>query len=299
MPAIFGNREPGGHPPAEEPYRSVQTELARRLNLVIPAQQRKSHDDLMRSPTEIATSSRHATAMIFCSRGLRCLCAALAVSVASARSLLSMRGGAVSLDSDDAKSLYALGCNVGRQVGDLDCFSPDEIDNILLGVKDTLTRKESQVELMEYLPKVAKLFKERQEAHHKHIEAAGKAALAAAAEEEGAVTTESGLVYKSLQEGEGESPSADSTVRVHYTGSLPDGTFADADAELTFDSSLKRGEPYDSWQAVTIAKMCGMRVGHCAPFKPQLYPGYAHRRSVGDTHAGDAETARATSGAFS
>lgn len=56
------------------------------------------------------------------------------------------------------------------------------------------------------------------------------------------------------------------------------------DAELHL--TLKRGEPYDSWNAVTIAKMCGLRVGHCNPFRPELYPGYAHRRSIGDTHAG-------------
>merc|ERR1711939_143532 len=53
----------------------------------------------------------------------------------------------------------------------------------------------------------------------------------------GAVTTASGLVIKTLTEGEGESPTADSTVRVHYEGTLPDGS--------TFDSSLKRGEPVE------------------------------------------------------
>lgn len=52
--------------------------------------------------------------------------------------------------------------------------------------------------------------------------------------------------------------------------------------------TLKRGEPYDSWQAVTIAKMVGFRVQHCTPFNPELYPGYAHRRSIGDEHAGNA-----------
>ena len=52
--------------------------------------------------------------------------------------------------------------------------------------------------------------------------------------------------------------------------------------------TLKRGEPYDSWSLVTIAKMCGLSVGHCAPFMPSKYPGYAHRRSIGDEHAGEA-----------
>ena len=52
--------------------------------------------------------------------------------------------------------------------------------------------------------------------------------------------------------------------------------------------TLKKGQPYDSWNIVTIAKMCGYRVLHCSPFHPSKFPGYAHRRSIGDAHAGDA-----------
>lgn len=49
------------------------------------------------------------------------------------------------------------------------------------------------------------------------------------------VTTSSGLIYRSLQEGAGPSPSASDTVKVHYRGTLADGR--------EFDSSYKRGEP--------------------------------------------------------
>lgn len=52
--------------------------------------------------------------------------------------------------------------------------------------------------------------------------------------------------------------------------------------------TMKRGEPYDSWQLVTLAKMCGFRVKHCTPFMQATFPGYAHRRTIGDLHAGDA-----------
>ena len=53
----------------------------------------------------------------------------------------------------------------------------------------------------------------------------------------GPVTTASGLVYQSLQEGSGASPAASDTVKVHYRGTLPDGR--------EFDSSYKRGEPIE------------------------------------------------------
>ena len=53
-----------------------------------------------------------------------------------------------------------------------------------------------------------------------------------AAKEKGAVKTPSGLVYKSIKDGSGKSPSAASTVEVNYRGTLPDGK--------EFDSSYKR-----------------------------------------------------------
>lgn len=52
---------------------------------------------------------------------------------------------------------------------------------------------------------------------------------------EGVQQSASGLQYQVLEEGEGESPSASDTVRVHYRGTLVDGT--------QFDSSYDRGEP--------------------------------------------------------
>ena len=59
--------------------------------------------------------------------------------------------------------------------------------------------------------------------------------LKAAATEPGAVVTPSGLVFRTLTEGKGPSPSAADTVKVHYRGTFPDGR--------EFDSSYKRGQP--------------------------------------------------------
>lgn len=65
--------------------------------------------------------------------------------------------------------------------------------------------------------------------------AAGQAYLEENKKREGVMVTESGIQYEVLTEGEGEKPSAEDTVKVHYHGTLIDGT--------VFDSSYDRGEP--------------------------------------------------------
>jgi FKBP-type peptidyl-prolyl cis-trans isomerase FklB len=64
---------------------------------------------------------------------------------------------------------------------------------------------------------------------------AGEAFLAENAKKEGVKTTASGLQYKVIKSGTGESPKPTDTVKVHYHGTLIDGT--------VFDSSVQRGEP--------------------------------------------------------
>jgi len=64
---------------------------------------------------------------------------------------------------------------------------------------------------------------------------AGETFLAANAEKEGVKTTASGLQYTVLKTGAGKTPGPKDTVKVHYQGTLPDGS--------VFDSSIARGEP--------------------------------------------------------
>ena len=67
-----------------------------------------------------------------------------------------------------------------------------------------------------------------------HAADAADATLQASAKEAGAVVTASGLVYKSLKDGAGDSPKASDTVKVNYRGTFPDGK--------EFDSSYKRNK---------------------------------------------------------
>ena len=66
---------------------------------------------------------------------------------------------------------------------------------------------------------------------------AQNAVTEAAAKEAGAVVTKTGLVYRSLKDGNGASPTAADTVKVHYKGTFPDGK--------EFDSSYSRGTPIE------------------------------------------------------
>ena len=71
-------------------------------------------------------------------------------------------------------------------------------------------------------------------AAHAQTAATVNPVTAASAKEEGAVVTATGLVYRSLKDGTGASPTASDKVKVHYRGTFPDGK--------EFDSSYKRNE---------------------------------------------------------
>ena len=66
---------------------------------------------------------------------------------------------------------------------------------------------------------------------------AGEKFLQENALRDGVKVTESGLQYEVLVQGKGKKPTAESTVKVHYEGTLIDGT--------VFDSSYQRGEPIE------------------------------------------------------
>lgn len=87
----------------------------------------------------------------------------------------------------------------------------------------------------------------------------GAAHLKTAGLESGAVTTPSGLVYRTITPGNGDSPAASDRVKVHYTGRLIDGS--------TFDSSVNRGPatfPLTGVIACWTEGVQRMRVGEIA-----------------------------------
>lgn len=111
------------------------------------------------------------------------------------------------------------------------------IDDLIAGFiqaleGDSSAMKMTPQEAQQYLQTY---FIEAQAREARETKEAGEKFLAENKTKEGVITTESGLQYKVITEGTGAKPTKDDKVKVHYTGTLLDGT--------KFDSSLDRGEP--------------------------------------------------------
>ncbi len=130
---------------------------------------------------------------------------------------------------------------VGRQLGDQlrnNPFKEFDITAVQAGIADALADAASQVsdeDLNEAFSVVSKKLQELEQAAAKEASAEGEKFLAENAKRDEVTVTESGLQYEVITTGEGEKPSAESTVSVHYHGTFADGK--------VFDSSVERGQP--------------------------------------------------------
>jgi FKBP-type peptidyl-prolyl cis-trans isomerase FkpA/FKBP-type peptidyl-prolyl cis-trans isomerase FklB len=138
------------------------------------------------------------------------------------------------LQNDDQKTLYAIGVAVSRSLGPFN-LTDQELELVMAGVADGVHHKEPKVDLQVYGPKIQALQSARVSVTAAAEKQAGQAFLDKAAAETGATKTPSGMVITTIKAGEGDSPKATDTVKVHYTGTLIDGT--------VFDSSVERKEP--------------------------------------------------------
>jgi FKBP-type peptidyl-prolyl cis-trans isomerase len=134
----------------------------------------------------------------------------------------------VSLQNNWDSLSYFLGLSIGYQTADL--F--DQIDPALVGsgintvLHDSSSYDQQSVEMLQMQLIQGIMDQKTQE---------GVLFLEKNKLREGVFTTESGLQYEPLKEGDGPMPADSSTVTVHYHGTLIDGT--------VFDSSVERGEP--------------------------------------------------------
>ena len=136
--------------------------------------------------------------------------------------------------TEDQKTVYALGLALARELEPFD-LTEVEIGTLEQGLRDGALDRPPKVDLETQGPQIQALAKARLAAASVEETKASESFLAAAAAEKGAEKLASGLVFLDVKPGTGASPKVSDTVKVHYHGTLRDGT--------VFDSSVGRGTP--------------------------------------------------------
>jgi FKBP-type peptidyl-prolyl cis-trans isomerase FkpA/FKBP-type peptidyl-prolyl cis-trans isomerase FklB len=136
--------------------------------------------------------------------------------------------------TEEQKVVYALGLAIAQSLAGFR-LSAAELEMVQAGIVDGVLGKEKKVDLSAYGPKLQEFQKTRVAAAADGEKKAGQALTAKAAGEKGATKTASGLVMVPIKAGTGAAPKASDKVKVHYHGTLADGS--------VFDSSVQRGEP--------------------------------------------------------
>lgn len=132
------------------------------------------------------------------------------------------------------KISYALGLSMGQNLKSNGVEHINYAD-LAKGIQDVFEQQHLEISFQEAQSVLNTFFQELEQKVAGKAKAEGEAFLAANAKREGVKVTASGLQYEILEATIGQKPKATDKVKVHYEGTLTDGT--------VFDSSYKRGEP--------------------------------------------------------
>ncbi len=144
------------------------------------------------------------------------------------------------LETPEDRLSYTIGMDIGGSLAEQDM----DLDLDLLiealrasynGEETRLTEEEALAEREAFMQRRQQQMESQREEDATANREAGEAFLAENAERDDVKVTDSGLQYRVIEEGDGDSPAAEDQVTVHYKGTLIDGT--------QFDSSYDRGEP--------------------------------------------------------
>ena len=131
------------------------------------------------------------------------------------------------------KVSYALGLSLGQNMASSG-VKTIEYDDLVAGMKAIMNKEKPAISFDEAQEVLNTFFAELEAKVAGKAKEEGEAFLAANAKREGVNVTASGLQYEVLTAAEGKKPKATDKVKVHYEGTLIDGT--------VFDSSYRRGE---------------------------------------------------------
>lgn len=132
------------------------------------------------------------------------------------------------------KVSYALGLSLGNNLLSSGIKSLN-IEKLAKGIQDVLEQNSPEISFQEAQNIINDFFQTLQEKGSEKNVSEGKVFLEANGKRPEVNTTSSGLQYEILTTGKGAQPKASEQVKVHYHGTLIDGT--------VFDSSVNRGEP--------------------------------------------------------
>ncbi|MGD9202427.1 MAG: FKBP-type peptidyl-prolyl cis-trans isomerase [Chitinispirillia bacterium] len=182
----------------------------------------------------------------------------------------SEKSKTVTLNTNRDTVSYFIGTDIAKSLENI----RDEIDMDVLiqGLNDKLSDKkllvnenQAQKVMREFSSKMQKKQRDEKEAEGKENKESGEKFLEENKGKEGVVTTESGLQYSVIKQGNGKKPEKTDRVRVHYKGTTIDGK--------EFDSSYKRGEPatfpitgvIKGWTEALLLMNVGSKYKLCIP----------------------------------
>ena len=166
------------------------------------------------------------------------LVAALAVTLGMMATSCGDSKTNVSLKNDVDSVSYAIGVNIGTGIHNQLKTLPGaeaNVDVLLAGLATTLKGDSAKMDVKDAIQYIQNYYTVASAKEATKNKEEGEKFLAENGKKSGVITTESGLQYQVMTEGTGAKPTATDKVKVHYTGTLLDGT--------KFDSSVDRGEP--------------------------------------------------------
>ena len=161
------------------------------------------------------------------------------------------------LQTEEEKTFYYMGSMLGGNLKRLN-LTDEQLEMVLRGIRESVKGTAIQLDDATYQAKLQELAQQQMSAAAEVEKIESTKFLEKMAAEDGAITTESGIVIRELVAGTGKTPTVDSVVKAHYHGTLRDGS--------VFDSSVERGEPFTAplnnvipcWQeAITMMKEGG------------------------------------------